>query len=165
MKNFFRVLLTGIFLMAFSGFARAAEGGSKSPALAWGLSFFLPAGGQYYDGDIGGGVFFDLGIGLCLLGAQLEADSQTNFYNLKTPAQPGQIPPPAQPESYGTFAAIFTTGAFGFWLVSWIDAPGTANAYNAKNGKERDSWNFQLAPIKSPSTPQEFPGLQMAYRF
>lgn len=91
----------------------------KDPTLSWALSFFLPAVGQYYNGDIGRGVLFD---GMYLAGYLLMT-KEGAYYN-----------------SNFTFGILLSAGA---WLISFVDAPLSSTAKNEKIKKQVSfkQWN------------------------
>ena len=103
-------------------FANAKQAEAKSPALAWGLSFCLPAGGQFYNGQYLKGLLFlggeAIGVGLMLAGIITTVIGDETIIN--------------------TGRGIF----IGTWILSWIDAPISAALINKRQRESK--YNLDL---------------------
>ena len=99
----------------------------KSPGLAFCLSFLLPVGGQFYNGDAGRAFF----LGSCMIAGPLIA--VTAGFRDSTIMYSGYMIKKTETTPYFTLGILLGTSAY---IYSIIDAPARANSKNKELKKK-----------------------------
>jgi TM2 domain-containing membrane protein YozV len=102
----------------------------KSPLLAFVLSFILPGGGQYYNGDIGKGVIMT-GAAAAGIATMLAAGYEDVFH--KDPYYYASYGYWTEEETSWLYVGAGVAGAAAIW--SWIDAPISASRINEERAR------------------------------
>jgi hypothetical protein len=143
--------------------ARAGEPGTRSPVLACGLSILLPAGGQYYNGQVVKGILFDAAYGL---GAVMIILNHETDWGTEPSGKAHKPDSTAATIGAGLIAAI--------WVYSVVDAPVSASLINRRlrqragiPGPEDRSAAFEVRPlvVQAPGSSVWAPAAQASLRF